>query len=150
MVHLRSQLAIGWVFESTFRGYCDIDVRDRGTDSVNDRTIDVKDIETLEDIEDTYYFLKENPGVYKTIIIDTVTQLQQVFMEEVTAGARKKSAGAWGSMTRQQFGDVAAMMKEWVLNYRNLTDLDMEIIFIAQERTTSSNDDDGRTDDSCY
>ena len=39
------------------------------------------------------------------------------------------------------------MMKEWVLNYRNLTDLDMEIIFIAQERTTSSNDDDGRTDD---
>lgn len=124
-----------------------LDVRDRGTDSVNDRTIDVKDIETLEDIEDTYYFLKENPGVYKTIIIDTVTQLQQVFMEEVTAGARKKSAGAWGSMTRQQFGDVAAMMKEWVLNYRNLTDLDMEIIFIAQERTTSSNDDDGRTDD---
>lgn len=125
-----------------------LDVRDKGTDSVIDQDVDVKEIESLDDIEDTYYFLKDNPKVYKTIVIDTATQLQQVFIEEITSSSRKngRSAGDWGSMTRRQFGDVAAMMKEWVLNYRNLTDLGMEVVFIAQERT-SAIDDDGRADD---
>jgi len=125
-----------------------LDVRDRGTDSVNDHEeMDVKDINSLEDLEDTYYFLKEHPKSYKTVGIDTATQLQQVFIEEVVSGSRKgRSVGDWGSMTRRQFGDVAALMKEWVLNFRNLTDLGMEIVFIAQERT-STVDDDGRADE---
>jgi hypothetical protein len=51
-------------------------------------------------------------------------------------------------MSRRQFGDVAALMKEWVLNYRNLTDLGMEVVFIAQERTSHGGDeDDGRVDE---
>jgi AAA domain-containing protein len=127
-----------------------LDVRDRGTDSISDQKVDVKDIESLDDLEDTYYYLEKNPQAYKTVVIDTITQLQQVFMEEITRGGRKgnggRSTGDWGSMTRRQFGDVAAMMKEWVLNFRNLTDLGMEIVFIAQERT-SSVEDDGRLDD---
>jgi hypothetical protein len=125
-----------------------LDVRDRGTDSIIDQDVDVKDIDSLDDVEDTYYYLKEHPTQYKTIVLDTVTQLQQVFIEEVTMGARKngRAMGNWGSMTRRQFGDVAAMTKEWVLNFRNLTDLGMEIVFIAQERT-SQTDDDGANDD---
>jgi len=126
-----------------------LDVRDRGTDSIVDQDVDVKEIESLDDLEDTYYFLKENSEQYKTICIDTVTQLQQVLIEEVVNSSRKngRTTGDWGSMTRRQFGDVAALMKEWVLNFRNLTDLGMEVIFTAQERT-SSVEDDGRSDDS--
>jgi hypothetical protein len=125
-----------------------LDVRDRGTDSINDQDVEVKEIETLEDLEDVYYFLVENPDRYATVIIDTVTQLQQVLTEEVTKGSRKngRSVGDWGSMSRRQFGDVAALMKEWVLNFRNLTDDGMEIVFTAQERM--SHIDENATDDS--
>lgn len=123
-----------------------LDIRDRGTDSVSDHdSLDVRDIDVMDELEETYYFLKKNPREYKTIVIDTATQLQQMFMEEV-GGNKKRAPGEWGSLSRRQFGDVAAMMKEWVLNYRNLTDLGMEIVFIAQERT-SSVDDDGDKDE---
>jgi AAA domain len=124
-----------------------LDVRDRGTDSITDRDVDVKEIESIEDLEDAFYFLKKNPKRYKTIVIDTVTQLQQLFMEVVTEASRKRSSvGAWGSLSQRQYGDVAAMMKEWGLNYRNLTDSGMEVVFIAQERT-SIIEDDGRDND---
>lgn len=126
-----------------------LDVRDRGTDSIADiEDVDVKEIDTFEDIEEAYYYLKENPDEYATVIIDTVTQLQQVLTEEVVGKNTKngKALGNWGSMTRRQFGDLSAMMKEWILNYRNLTDLGIEIVFIAQERT-SNVEDDGKDDD---
>jgi AAA domain len=126
-----------------------LDVRDRGTDSIADvKNVDVKEIESLDDLEDTYYFLKESPDSYKTIVIDTATQLQQVFTEEVVSGSRKKgrAVGDWGSMTRRQFGDVAAVSKEWLLNFRNLTDLGMEVVFIAQERVSRSGDDEEEDD----
>jgi hypothetical protein len=125
-----------------------LDIRDRGTDSITDRKVDVKEIEALEDIEDAYYFLKEHPDRYKTIVWDTVTQVQQLFMEEVTSSSRKngRTAGMWGSLSQRQYGDVAAMMKEWGLNYRNLTDHGMEVVFLAQERT-SVIEDDGRNND---
>jgi hypothetical protein len=126
-----------------------LDVRDRGTDSIADQDVDVKEINSLDDLEDAYYFLKENPERYKTVAIDTVTQLQQVLTEEVVGGSRKngRAAGGWGSMSRRQFGDLAAAMKEWLLNYRNLTDLGMEVVFIAQERTSKVDDDDSGLDD---
>lgn len=125
-----------------------LDVRDRGTDSVSDKDVDVKEIESLDDLEDAYYFLEKNPKVYKTVVMDTVTQLQQLFIEEVVAGSRKsgRSAGDWGSMTRRQFGDVSALMKEWILNFRNLTDVGIEVVFIAQERTSNTDDDSGGDD----
>lgn len=118
-----------------------LDVRDQGTDSINDHDkVDVKDIDSMTDLEDVYYYIKEHPNAYKTVIIDTVTQLQQLFMEEVI-GAKKKRVGDWGSMSRREFGDVAAMMKEWVLNYRNLTAEGLEVVFIAQERTSTSEEE---------
>lgn len=124
-----------------------LDVRDRGTDSIADQDVDVLDVDSLEELEDAYYYLEQNPKEYKTVVIDTASQLQQLFTEEVTQGTRKngRATGNWGSMSRRQFGDVAAMMKEWILNYRNLTDLGIEVVFIAQERT-SNVDDDGSTD----
>ena len=126
-----------------------LDVRDRGTDSVSDhKKPDVKDIDSLDDLEDTYYFLTENPKAYKTIAIDTVIQLQQICIEEVGGKSKKKDRdlGDWGSMGRRQWGDVSAKMKEWILNFRNLTDLGMEIVFISQERTSNQEDEDQTSD----
>lgn len=118
-----------------------LDIRDKGTDSIaNEDGIDVMDVETWEDIENVYYFLKENPKKYKTVVFDTITQLQQVCIEEVSGGkGGDKRPGDWGSMTKRQFAEVSGLMKDWIANFR---DLPMEVIFLAQERVTRQEEEE--------
>lgn len=121
-----------------------LDVRDQGTDSIMDHDeVEVGEIDSLDDVEDAYYMIKERPKAFKTVVIDTITQLQQIFMEEVSNNKRKngRAVGDWGSMSRREFGDVAALMKEWINNFRNLTELGIRVVFIAQERTSTQEDE---------
>lgn len=128
-----------------------LDVRDEGTDSISDvEELFVREVASFEDFEDTYWWLKENDGgKYKTVIIDTVSQLQQIVVEEKSASKKKrggKPAGEWGSMTRGDWGDVAALMKEWLINYRDLSSLGINVVFIAQDRTFNLSDEEDDAD----
>lgn len=114
-----------------------LNIRDDGDDSVSDvKRLKVKDIETFEDFEDTYWFLKENPDKFGTIIVDTTSQLQTMVVQESAAKKKKDvaKAGDWGTMSKKDWGDVAAVMKEWLVNYRDLSRLGMNVVFIAQDR----------------
>jgi len=123
-----------------------IDVKDKGTDSIADvKGIKVMQIESFSDFEDTYWYLKNNPKAFKSVVIDTATQLQTMVVREVSSSAKKR-AGDWGSMTKQQWGDVAALMKEWLSNYRDLTNLGMDVLFIAQDRTFNLSDEEEAND----
>lgn len=111
-----------------------LDVSDKGTDSI----ADVKDCKVMEvtcwdDFEMVYWYLKDHPEEYSTVVVDTITQLQQFSILKVLAekGKKEENAGDWGTMTKREWGDVAAMMKTWITNYR---DLPMEVVFIAQDR----------------
>jgi hypothetical protein len=120
-----------------------IDVKDNGTDSIADvPKVDVYEAATWEAFEDAYWWLKKNPTKYKTIVIDTVTQLQQICVEKVLADKKKSTAAAgdWGSMTKREWGDVAQLMKTWIVNLR---DLPMEVVFIAQDRVFNFDEDSG-------
>ncbi len=130
---------------STFPGkVLFLDIRDEGDDSYSDvEGVEVRDITSWEELEDTYWWLKQNPGVYSTVVWDTVTQAQQLLVEEI--GERKKLkkgkvAGDWGTMTKQDWGDVASQLKTWITNYR---DLPMEVVFLAQDRVFNMDDDEG-------
>lgn len=119
-----------------------LDVKDQGTDSIADiEDIDVMEIEEWDDFEDAYYYLAKHKKTYKTVVIDTVSQLQQLNMEHVLSKKRKKveSIGDWGTMTRREWGDVAGMMKEWITDYR---DLPLEVVFIAQDRVNKGEDEE--------
>ncbi len=110
------------------------DIRDRGTDSVVDvEDLWVREIESWEDAEQVYWFLKKNPTKYKTVVIDTMSQLQQMVVEEVLEEKGKDSgeAGGWGTMTKQEWGEVASRLKPWITNMR---DLPMDVVFVAQHR----------------
>jgi phage nucleotide-binding protein len=120
-----------------------IDVKDEGTDSIADvQGIDVLEVADWDDFEDAYWWLHENPKKYKTVVIDTVTQLQQLKIEEI--GSKKslkgKSIGDWGTMTKQDWGEVASAMKTWITNYR---DLPLETVFLAQDRVFNGEEDAG-------
>lgn len=126
-----------------------LDIRDDGTDSVSDvKGLEVQKIENTEEIEDTYYWLKENPGYYSTVVIDTVSQWQQLVVKEIIGdkGRKGKTAGDWGSMTKQDWGKVAGVLKEWFVNFRDLVEYDYNIIFIAQDRVSNAGDEEGDRD----
>lgn len=114
-----------------------LDVKDRGTDSIDSDRDDVKvrEIESWKDFEDTYWWLKKNPKVYKTVVVDTMTQLQQLAVIKVLEDSNKDvdKAGEWGTMTKQNWGTVSSMMKTAITNMRDLKGINK--VFLAQDRT---------------
>lgn len=128
-----------------------IDVKDRGARSIRDvKGIRKRTIADLAEYEDTYWWLKEHPDVYETVVTDTVSQLQSMVVQEIFSAGRKKGsrkAGDWGSMTKRDWGDVSAIMKEQIINYRDLVDLGMNVVFIAQDRAFNFGDDDDADDE---
>ena len=131
-------------FASTFPGpTLLLDIEDRGTDSIRDcKHIDVAKIEEWEDTEDIYDLVRGKTK-YKTVVFDTVTQLQILAANMVLAKKRKPAIESlrWGSLTMQDYGNVAAAMKELITRFRNLP---LEVVFLAQERT---NHDESGGDD---
>lgn len=119
-----------------------LDIRDEGTDSIADvEGIDVLEPKTVEEVEEALFWLIRNPKRYKTVIIDTVTQMQEMAVEEIAAKSKsKKKAGEWGSMTKQMWGEVSAKLKSLIIDFRNLP---MEVVFIAQDRVFNLDDEDG-------
>jgi AAA domain len=130
---------------STFPGpVLFLDCKDDGDDSyAGVKGAKVRDITTTEEFEETYWWLVENPGVYKTVVVDTVTQLQQIKVEELYERKKSKkstkAAGDWGSMTKADWGEVSGWMKMWITNYR---DLEVEVVFLAQDRVFNAGDEE--------
>lgn len=119
-----------------------IDIKDVGDDSVvGVKKLRVRDIVTWDDFEETYWYLESHPDEYKTIILDTVSQLQQLLLVKVAklAGDKKDRAGNWGTVSQRQWGDVAAQMKSWITRFR---DLPMHTVFIAQDRVFAGGDEE--------
>ena len=119
-----------------------VDVKDEGTDSVSDvKGLDVFEVEESGDLDELYWFLKENKKGYKTVVIDTVTQLQQIRVEEI--GEEKgikgnKQAGDWGTLTKQDWGGISSWLKKVITDFRSL---DMEVVFLAQDRLFKSGEE---------
>lgn len=119
-----------------------LDIRDEGTDSVSDvDDIEAREIGSFEEFEDMYWWLTKHPDRFKTVVVDTLSQLQEMVMRELKGDKVGKQIGK-GSMTKRDFGDVSAVMKDWIINYRDLTQLGMNPVFIAQDRTFNNEDED--------
>jgi hypothetical protein len=127
-----------------------LDIKDEGTDSIADvKGVDVLEVGEWSDFEDAFWWLQKNSDAYKSVVIDTCTQLQTMAVEELKAGKKRsgkfahKKLGDFGTLTKQDWGDIAGLMKEWLTNYRDLTQLGMNVVFIAQHRTFNMDDDEG-------
>jgi phage nucleotide-binding protein len=122
-----------------------LDINDRGTDSIADiKGIDVIEIETLDDIEEIYYMLRER-NKYKTLVFDTVTEMQKIVMKDVMQSKKKSTdrLGDWGSMARKDWGEVSGVMNKWITDFR---DLPLETVFLAQERVKNVSDEEEDND----
>lgn len=133
---------------STFPGdVVVLDIRDEGTDSVSDvKGLKYMDVEDFEDFENMYWWLRKHKAIkFKTVVIDTCSQLQAMVVNEISGNNSKKKGlkpGDWGSMTKKEWGEVASILKEWFINYRDLTRLGYNVVFIAQDRVFNVEDED--------
>jgi len=115
------------------------DVNDKGTDSISDihdDDIDIINVRSWDDFEAGYWYVYEKSKDYSTVIVDTVSQLQQILVYEMSKN--KDKPGHWGTMTRQAWGDLTSKMKTWITYFR---DLPMEVVFIAQDRVFSGDEE---------
>lgn len=119
-----------------------LDVKDEGTDSVSDvKGLDVFEVESCDDLEEIFWELKDG-SKYKTVVIDTITQLQQIRVEEVSESKGlkgNKSAGDWGTLTKQDWGSIASWLKKIITDFRSL---DMEVVFLAQDRVFNAGEEE--------
>lgn len=102
-----------------------LDMKEEGTTSIRkQKDTFVLPIETWEDIEEIYWYLKNNPDKYKTVVIDTVTQMQDIALKHCRGDST-------GLITRQTWGTISGLMKTWLMYFR---DLPMNVIFTAQDK----------------
>lgn len=112
-----------------------LDIREKGTDSVYDvEDLDVFPVETWDDIEQVYWMLKKE-GHYKTVILDQITTLQDLCQRTVMEEESKTQ------MSLRLFGETSSRMKTWILNYRDLIDEGIHVVFLSHDRTFGGDDE---------
>lgn len=130
-----------------------LNIKDNGTDSISDvEGVDVVHINSGEELKDLILWCarKASKGKlkYRTVILDTMTQLQSLLTVEKGVNSKlkkstgKKRPGDYGTLTRQDWGEIAGDLKAVIMDIRNLP---MHSVFIAQERVFNAGDeeDDG-------
>lgn len=130
-----------------------LNILDDGDDSIRDvEGMDVVDITSSEELEEQILWLHSKANkdklAYKTVVLDTLTQLQSILIEELgekkklSKSKGKKRAGDFGTFTKQDWGTIAGDLKAVIMDIRALP---INSVFIAQERVFNAGDeeDDG-------
>lgn len=119
-------------FGSTFpRPILFLDINERGLDTIrNQKNIDVLRCKTWDTFDDIFWEL-DGGLEYKSIVIDQITNLQDLGMAEVRRRAKKTSTELF---TRKNWGELSGLLKTSLANYKDLVD-QYNICFIAHERT---------------
>lgn len=118
-----------------------IDCNERGTQSVrNYPDADVFPADTWEDIVYSYWFLRSGDHDRETVILDTLTMMQALCIRAVLKQQEDRDPNRPPNMPdRRTWGQVGEMMKEQILNFRNL---DMHVVFTAQRKKDYNEDED--------
>jgi phage nucleotide-binding protein len=118
-----------------------LDIRERGYDSIsNVPQTYIAEVGTWAELEEVYWYIKANPTKYKTVVLDQVTQMQTLALEKVRADEGKDSEDV---MSQRSWGRISGLMTTWLMNYRDLIDLGIHVVFLAHDRLTDSDDQSG-------
>lgn len=117
-----------------------IDVKDKGMASAKNPHLkrgDIKvfELEEFDDIYEVYDYIMENPGKFKSVAIDHFTALQEYALEKVKEEEKKEK------ISQQMFGFAASYMREVITMYKNLTDVNINPIFLCQDRLENGEGD---------
>lgn len=110
-----------------------LDIREKGTDSVTEvPDLDTMSLSEWDEFERVYWYLKSGESGYKTVIIDAATQLQDLAVERAMLEDGKTD----GIVTKRQWGTASGYLKTWIINYRDLVEEGIHVVFLAHDRIT--------------
>ena len=129
-------------FGSTFpRPILFIDTNERGTETIaQEEDVYVVRVTEWAEMDELYWGLldKTTEVKYASIVIDQVSNLQDIGMTEVLRKARK---GRDETFTQRNWGQLSGMLKQWIGDFRDLSD-DYNLLLIAHERVFEGGDDE--------
>ena len=122
-------------FASTARNVLFLLAEKGGMLGIKDKGIDVIHINKFADLIDAYQFLRKDGHGYKTVVIDSITEVQKKSMDDILikAGVQTPRMNDWGENIRQ----ISNMC-------RLFRDLPMNVIFLAHE-SIEKDDETGET-----
>ena len=116
-----------------------LDIREVGYKTIKKKPgINLLQIETWEEIEETYWELKDGTD-YNSVVIDQVTAMQALAMAGVREELNMKPSD---TLSQRSWGKISGRMQEWLFNYRELTKSDYNVCFLAHERLRDANEED--------
>jgi AAA domain len=109
-----------------------LDCNEEGTESVRYYEGDYISIKTWSDLVYAYWYLKAGKHNYKTVVVDTITMLQNICTRHVLKdGVDRDPVRDPKTMSQRDWGKLAEFMNPQLLDFRNLP---MHVVFIAQQR----------------
>lgn len=103
---------------------------------------------SVEELYAIYWYLRDNPKKYKTVVLDTTTAGQGLFLEDLRQ--RKKpnidpnKIGYYGTMTRQDWAEIAQAYGPLLIDFR---DLPMNTVYLSHEKVFNSTDEEEANDE---
>ncbi len=129
-------------FGSTFPRPClFIDTNERGTETIAmEDDIDVVRITEWSEFDELYWALlnRETEVQYASVVIDQVTNLQDIGMAEVLRKSRK---GRDETFSQRNWGQLSGMLKQTISDFRDLSD-QYNLLLIAHERIDEPGDEE--------
>lgn len=129
-------------FGSTFpKPILFIDTNERGTETIAlEEDIDVVRVTEWAEMDELYWALfdKTTEVQYASVVVDQVSNLQDIGMAEVLRKSRK---GRDETFTQRNWGQLSGMLKQFISDFRDLSD-NYNLLLIAHERVNEGGDDD--------
>ena len=110
-----------------------------GTESITDiKGVKRLRIDTWQEIEDLWWELHDGTE-YKTVVIDQLTALQRLGMENLKELSGQKANDVF---SQRNWGRLSGMMQTWIESYRNLKNDGYHVLFISHEKTKEPNQEE--------
>lgn len=121
-----------------------IDCNEKGYASVRGKpNVDIYEVTRWEEIDPIYWYLRSGKHDYQVIVLDTITMLASIGMKWVLKDDLDRDMTR-DPLTpdRRSYLKLGEMLKDAIIKFRNLP---YHIIFNAQEKTSTDDDEEGNT-----
>jgi hypothetical protein len=120
-----------------------LDMNEKGTKSVRKYPgVEVLHCKKWTDVIFAYWMLREGDHPYESVVLDTLTGMQGLCIKQILKeGEDRDPTKDPKVMNQREWGKLAELMKEQMLNFRNLP---MHVVFTAQQRIIDDPDTEAR------
>lgn len=103
--------------------------------SIRDRAIDVWTINEWEDLEEAFAYLRKGDHTYKSVVIDSLTEVQKKLAEYIVRKFPAKRRDYEDLMSQSDWGYAIDKLRKMCRAFR---DLPLNVVFIALDQTEVS------------